>query len=93
MKLGVLTNLFASLSLEEALRKFEKLGIEAVEIGCGGYPGRDHADPKILLADDAKLEEFKNTLARHNMALACLSCHGNAGQPGAAGRGRSRRRQ
>ena len=81
MKLGVLTNLFGSLPLEEALVKFEKLGIEAVEIGCGGYPGRDHADPAVLLADDAKLEEFKATLTRHNMALACLSCHGNAVHP------------
>ena len=81
MKLGVLTNLFGSLPLEEALVKFEKLGIEAVEIGCGGYPGRDHADPKVLLADDAKLAEFKDALARHNMALACLSCHGNAVHP------------
>ncbi|MBE6655704.1 MAG: sugar phosphate isomerase/epimerase [Ruminococcaceae bacterium] len=81
MKLGVLTNLFGSLPLEEALVKFEKLGIEAVEIGCGGYPGRDHADPKALLADDAKLAEFKDALARHNMALACLSCHGNAVHP------------
>ena len=81
MKLGVLTNLFGSLPLEEALVKFEKLGIEAVEIGCGGYPGKDHADPKVLLADDAKLAEFKDALARHNMALACLSCHGNAVHP------------
>ena len=81
MKLGVLTNLFGSLPLEEALVKFEKLGIEAVEIGCGGYPGRDHADPKVLLADDKKLAEFKDALARHNMALACLSCHGNAVHP------------
>ena len=81
MKLGVLTNLFGSLPLEEALIKFEKLGIEAVEIGCGGYPGRDHADPAILLNDEEKLKEFKDTLARHNMALACLSCHGNAVHP------------
>jgi len=81
MKLGVLTNLFGSLPLEEALVKFEKLGIEAVEIGCGGYPGRDHADPAILLNDEEKLAEFKDTLARHNMALACLSCHGNAVHP------------
>ncbi len=81
MKLGVLTNLFGKLSLEEALVKFEKLGIEAVEIGCGGYPGKDHCDPKVLLADEKKIDEFKATLARHNMELACLSCHGNAVHP------------
>ena len=51
MKLGVLTNLFGKMSLEEALTKFEALGIEAAEIGCGGYPGKAHCDPKVLLND------------------------------------------
>ena len=32
MKLSVLTNLFGDISLEEALVKFEKLGIEAVDV-------------------------------------------------------------
>ena len=59
MKLGVLTNLFGKMSLEEALTKFEALGIEAAEIGCGGYPGKAHCDPKILLNDQKALDEFK----------------------------------
>ena len=45
MKLSVLTNLFAGLSFDEALAKFEALGIDAVEIGCGGYPGKAHCNP------------------------------------------------
>ena len=81
MKLGVLTNLFGDKTLEEALTVFEGLGIEAVEIGCGGYPGRAHADPAVLLNDGAALEEFKSTLARHGMELAALSVHGNAVHP------------
>ena len=81
MKLSVLTNLFGDLSLEEACQKFERLGIEAVEIGCGGYPGKAHCDPAVLLADEKKLDEFKATLAKHNLELACLSCHGNAVHP------------
>ena len=36
MKLSVLTNLFGNMPLEDALAKFEALGVEAVEIGCGG---------------------------------------------------------
>ena len=40
MKLGVLTNLVANLSLDEALKYFSGLGIQMVEIGAGGYPGR-----------------------------------------------------
>ena len=81
MKLGVLTNLFGGMSLDEALTKFEALGIEAVEIGCGGYPGKAHCDPKVLLSDAKALEEFKAAFARHNVELACLSVHGNAVHP------------
>lgn len=81
MKLGVLTNLFGKLSLEEALTKFEALGIEAAEIGCGGYPGKAHCDPKILLSDAKALDEFKATLARHHIELSNLSVHGNPVHP------------
>ena len=81
MKLGVLTNLFGKMSLEEALTKFEALGIEAVEIGCGGYPGKAHCDPKILLNDQKALDEFKATLARHHIELSNLSAHGNPVHP------------
>ncbi|MBP5349913.1 MAG: sugar phosphate isomerase/epimerase [Clostridia bacterium] len=81
MKLGVLTNLFGKMSLEEALTKFEALGIEAAEIGCGGYPGKAHCDPKILLNDQKALDEFKATLARHHIELSNLSAHGNPVHP------------
>lgn len=81
MKLGVLTNLFGKMSLEEALTKFETLGIEAAEIGCGGYPGKAHCDPKVLLNDQKALDEFKATLARHHIELSNLSAHGNPVHP------------
>ena len=81
MKLGVLTNLFGGMSLDEALAKFEALGIEAAEIGCGGYPGKAHCDPKVLLSDEKALAEFKNAFVRHNVELVCLSVHGNAVHP------------
>ncbi len=81
MKLGVLTNLFGNLSLEEALTKFESLGIEAVEIGCGGYPGKAHCDPQILLHDEAALKEWCETIKRHHMELVALSAHGNPVHP------------
>ena len=74
MKLSVLTNLFAGLPFDEALAKFEKLGIDAVEIGCGGYPGKAHCDPKVLLASDAALKEWCDTVKRHNLEVCALSC-------------------
>ena len=81
MKLSVLTNLFGDLSFDEALAKFEALGIDAVEVGCGGYPGRAHCDPEALLADESKLTEWLDTMKRHNVTLAALSVHGNPVHP------------
>ena len=81
MKLGVLTNLLGSVSLEEALKYFSKLGLEMVEIGCGGYPGNAHANPDILLNDDKALEEFKALLKKYSVEISALSCHGNPVHP------------
>ncbi|MBR3692155.1 MAG: sugar phosphate isomerase/epimerase, partial [Clostridia bacterium] len=81
MKLGVLTNLFGDRPLAEACDYFKTLGVEALEIGCGGYPGRDHCDPDVLLHDDAALEAFKNTIASRGLEISCLSVHGNPVHP------------
>ena len=66
MKLGVFTTLLSNLSLEESLKYFTSLGIEMVEIGCGGYPGNAHADPEILLNDEKALEDFKALIKKYN---------------------------
>ncbi len=81
MKLSVLTNLFANLSLDEALAKFSKMGIECVEIGCGGYPGKAHCDPEKLLADKAAFDEFVATFKKYGIEICALSTHGNPVHP------------
>ncbi len=81
MKLGVFTTLLSNLELEEALKYFTSLGIEAVEIGTAGYPGSAHADPKVLLSDDSKLQEFKALIEKYNVQISALSCHGNPVHP------------
>ena len=81
MKLGVFTTLLSNLSLEEALKYFTSLGIEMVEIGCGGYPGNAHADPEVLLHDEAKFNEFTALLKKYNVGVSALSCHSNPVHP------------
>lgn len=81
MKIGVITNLLGDKPLEEALEYFVSKGIEMVEIGCGGYPGNAHANPDVLLNDEAKLEEFKALLKKYNIEISALSCHGNPVHP------------
>ncbi len=84
MKLSVLTNLYGGLSLDETLAKLSALGVEAAEIGCGGYPGKAHCNPQVLLNDDAKCKEFTDTFDKYNIKLAAFACHGNPIHPNPA---------
>lgn len=81
MKLGVFAVVLGGDTLEQACRKLEDMGVQAIEIGVGGYPGKAHCDPAEMLADEAKLNEFKATIERHNLTLSALSCHGNPVHP------------
>ena len=81
MELGVLTNLYGNKSLDEVLAHLSKLGVTMAEIGCGGYPGKAHCDPAVLLNDEKAYQEFLDTFQRHNMKISALSCHGNPVHP------------
>ncbi len=84
MKLGVFTCLLGNFPLEDALKYFSSFGVEMIEIGCGGYPGKSHADPDILLNDEGKLAEFKALIAKYNLEISALSCHANPVHPNKA---------
>lgn len=81
MKLSVFAVLLADKSLDEACKYLADSGVQAVEIGCGGFPGKAHCNPEELLKDDKKIAEFKNTVEKHGLEIAALSTHGNAVHP------------
>jgi len=82
MKLGVFTVLFGDKPFEETLDYVKSLGIEAVEIGTGAYPGNKHCDPdKILAGGEAKAKAFKQAVSRRGLIISALSCHGNPLHP------------
>ncbi|MCL2030677.1 MAG: sugar phosphate isomerase/epimerase [Oscillospiraceae bacterium] len=81
MKLGVFTVALGDRSAEEAFAWLSARGVQAVEIGCGGYPGRAHCDPEELLADPARLDAFAGLLKRYNLTVSALSVHSNHVHP------------
>mgnify|MGYP000166666418 CR=1 FL=1 len=81
MKLGVFTAILDHQPLETALDYLQGLGVQAVELGCGGTAGHSHANPEILLNDAGALREFQRTIDRHHMEISALSCHGNPVHP------------
>lgn len=81
MKLGVLTVVLAQMELDKAMKYLADSGVQAVEIGTGGFPGNAHCNPEILLKDDRKLEEFKQAVYGNGLEISALSCHGNPVHP------------
>jgi sugar phosphate isomerase/epimerase len=67
--------------LEAALDKIAALGLKAVEIGTGGYPGTKHCDPDVLLADAGKAKAFRQAIESRGLAISGFSCHGNPVHP------------
>lgn len=81
MKLSVLANCYGSKTLDETLAIFSKLGVEAVEIGSGGYPGKAHANPAVLLNDEAEFKKFMATFEKYGIEPCALATHGNPVHP------------
>ncbi len=82
MKLGAfITVNFHDQTLEQALQSARGYGCELVEIGCGGFIGKKHCDPAVLLADDVALARFRDAVARADLRVSALSCHMNALHP------------
>ena len=81
MKLSVLTVPLQGVSADEAFKYLSSLGVEAVELGTGGYTNHNHCNPDILLNDESKIDELKRSLDKYNLEISALSCHGNAVHP------------
>lgn len=81
MKLSVLTVPLQGLPAEEAFAYLSSLGVEQVEIGTGGYTNDSHLKPSVYLGDNAKIEEYTALLAKYNLSISALSCHGNPVHP------------
>lgn len=81
MKLGVMTVLLGNMSLRDTLRYLKGLGVQQVEIGCGGTPGTAHADAVRFMENPALIREFTETVEESGLSVAALACHGNPVHP------------
>ena len=75
MRIGVFLVLFQNLPFEEALDKAVAAGVNAVEIGSGGYPGNHHCPVNDLLDSQGMREEYLEAIHSRGLVLSALSCH------------------
>ncbi len=81
MKLGTLTVALGDMPFSEACKFLAENGVQMVEVGCGGFPGKGHCDAKELLQNEQKRTEFQNVLKENNLEISALSSHGNMVHP------------
>jgi sugar phosphate isomerase/epimerase len=81
MRLGVFTVLLGDMAFEPMLDKVAGMGLEAVEIGTGNFPGNAHCDPDQLLDDPVRLAAFRRAVEQRGLIISALSQHGNPLHP------------
>lgn len=81
MILSVMSPVLNAMGLEEALKYLHSLGVDAIELGAGGYPGKAHMDPSDYLAYPEKIDALKEMLEKYQMKICALACHGNPVHP------------
>lgn len=81
MKLAVFNPVMGKMDVEESLKYLSSLGVESMEMGCGGYPGKSQLDPKDYLENPQNVKKLKDLFEKYNMTIGTLSCHGNPVSP------------
>ncbi len=79
--IGVFDPVYEHLSLDAMLDKVSALGLEAMEIGTGGYPNNPHCPLDDLIDDRGKAKAWVKKFEDRGIRVATLSCHGNPIHP------------
>ena len=86
MKLGVMSALFAGMPFDEMLEYCAEVGLDAVELPVGGYPGSPFLDAAKVLASSRLQKEIRAKLDGWDLQLSGLAVHGNPVHPDRAPR-------
>lgn len=80
MKLGVMSALFSNLKLIDALDYCQRVGLDAIELPAGAYPG-DPWNLSGLHRTKSKLTDLREMIADRDLEISGIAVHGNAIHP------------
>src|SRR6266567_3418110 len=81
MKVGVFSVILGALKLEQTLDYLAGLGVQAIDLGAGGYAGTDHCPVDGLLSSDRKSRDFLKAIHSRGLQISALTCAGNNVHP------------
>ena len=81
MKVGILTAAYHDQALPEILPGLAEIGVEAIELGTGNYPGDDHCPLDEFLDNPTAQEALLTLIEQNGMTISALSQQGNPLHP------------
>ncbi|EPC02047.1 hypothetical protein L861_20555 [Litchfieldella anticariensis FP35 = DSM 16096] len=81
MKIGLVTDSLANLSLDELLVFCAEQGIDSVEFAIGNWSNSPHLDPDRLLESATERRELQAKLRDHGLSISAFNANGNQLHP------------
>ena len=81
MDIGVLTVPLGDEPVADAFAYLDGIGVDAVELGVGGWPGEDHLPRGDYLDDDRAQAELDELLHEYGLRVSALATHNNPLHP------------
>jgi len=81
MDIGVLTVVLGGEPLEDALEYLSGIGVDAVELGCGGFVGENHLPRGEYLDNGDTQAELLDLVDAHDLRISALATHNNPLHP------------
>jgi sugar phosphate isomerase/epimerase len=81
MKLGVVSSALLGFEFAEALGHLERLGVQSVELGSGGYHVPKFCPVDVLLSDTDARARWLDGFAQHGLEISAFAVHGDALSP------------
>ena len=81
MDVGVLTVALGGEPIEDAFAYLAEQGVDAVELGTGGFVGEDHLTREEYLDDEDAQAELQDLLDEHDLYVSALATHNNPLHP------------
>jgi sugar phosphate isomerase/epimerase len=81
MKIGVFTVILGSLKFERTLDYLAGLGVQAIELGAGGFARSKHCPLEPLLGSNRKAKALLDAVASRGLTISALNAAGNPIHP------------
>jgi len=90
MRIGLNTDSLGHLPFDEMLKIVAQLGVETLELCCGGWSSAPHVNFDLLLENESERKNFLSKIHDHGLEIDALNCSGNQLAPGERGKSNDR---